>query len=109
MTPDRFQEILSLIREKFEVVEEKKIALDDMPGTIETIVFISPMGRMKLDFIRRPVVLGKKAIGSKRIGSDTRVEYIYSDTEESFRMNCYQWNEATEAWNEIRGDIDITL
>jgi len=54
-----------------------------------------------LEFVSKPVILDKKTTFSKRIGSDTAVEYIYSDTEKNQHLIAYTWSEAEDNWKEI--------
>ena len=68
-----------------------------------------PLGRMKLNRTTKPRVLGKKIIGSKRIGSDTTVEYLYSDTEKSHQFGAYRWNEDEQTWVEMAKDRDTMI
>jgi hypothetical protein len=56
---------------------------------------------MKLEYITRPVVIDKKTHGSRRIGSHTDVEYVYSDTEFSHSLKAYKWDENDQIWVEI--------
>lgn len=73
------------------------------PGGIDIdfIIFKGPLGMMKLEFITKPAILDKKTTYSRRIGSETKVDYIYSDTEKSSKFIAYKWNEDQEAWVEI--------
>ena len=113
MTQEKWQNIISLIKDKFEVEEEGTEELDppqaaqaggreDMPdGKVEFIIFQGPLGRMKLEYTTKPVILDKKTIGSRRIGSDTAVQYIYSDTEFANIFKAYKWDADDEVWVEM--------
>lgn len=102
MTLEKWQDILALVKDKFEVEEEGREELADVPhATVEYVVFDGPLGRMRLEFAVKPVVLDKKAIGSKRIGSETTVEYVYSDTEFTHTFKAYVWDAPTETWVEM--------
>ena len=50
-----------------------------------------------------------KTRGSKRIGSQASVEFIYSNTEKSQTFTAYLWNEAAEDWRQIDGFNDSVL
>ncbi len=104
MKPERWKEIVFLVKERFEVIEERGFDFENMPGHVETITFLSPLGKMKLEFTRKPVVLDKRTIGSKRIGSQAKVEYTYSDVEETFRLNTYRWNDDQSQWDEMKAE-----
>jgi len=101
MTYDRWQDLRESIREKYDIEEEKINKNDDGIGTCETIVFIGPGGRIRLELLKRPVRLGAKTSYSKRIGSDVAVEYQYSDTDESITLKAYRFIKDDDEWEEI--------
>jgi len=102
MLPEKWENLVDDIKDKFEVEKQGKEHLDDQGGTdIESIIFKSPLGRVKLEFITKPVVLDKKTFYSQRIGSRTSVEYIYSEDEKSHKLAAYKWNEDQSDWVEI--------
>ena len=105
MTPDKWQNIKGMVKDKFEVLEEFSEELTESPGTIEGIVFIGPVGKMKLEFITRPVVLDKKTIHSgKRIGGMVKVDYVYSDDEMTHSFKAYKWDDSDEEWVEMEAE-----
>ena len=57
------------------------------------------MGEIKLEFHVRDLVLEQKTSYSRRIGSGTKVDYVYSDTEKTYRLKAYK-KEAGE-WKEM--------
>jgi len=100
MNQEKWQNIVGLIKDKFAVEDEGREELEDIPkGYVEFIIFQSPLGRVKLECATKPVVLDKKSIGSKRIGSEATVRYIYSDTEMSNIFKAYKWED--EEWVEM--------
>lgn len=102
MTKEKWQDILANIKDKFEVEDKGSEHLDDEGGVdIEYIVFQGPVGKMRLEYVTKPVVLDRKTTYSKRIGSETKVDYIYSETEKSERMTAYKWDEDDEEWVEM--------
>lgn len=101
MQDDKWQDIVGRVKDDFEVFEHETAELGEMPGTVEYIVFKGPLGKMKLERTSRPLVLDKKALGSKRIGSDTYVEYIYSDTEKTHTFKAYRWDDGQNDWVEM--------
>ncbi|KKQ60294.1 MAG: hypothetical protein US81_C0025G0001, partial [Parcubacteria group bacterium GW2011_GWE2_38_18] len=102
MTKERWQEILGQIKDSFSIEEEGSEHLEEEGGVdIDFVVFNGPLGRMKLELISRPVVLDKKTIYSKRIGSNAQVEYVYSDHERSFKLMAYKWDESADDWIEM--------
>ena len=103
MTDEKWQEVKGMIKDKFTVIEERTepFSEDRGPGETELIIFLSPMGKVKLERTSQPLVLDKKTFGSKRIGSYTKVEYVYSDSEKVHKFRAYTWNEADQAWAEF--------
>ena len=100
MQEEKWENIKGMIKDKFEVEDEGKNELEDVPnGQVEFIIFESPLGRIKLEYITKPVVLDKRTIGSRRIGSETTVEYIYSEDEFSNTFKAYKWED--ESWIEL--------
>ncbi|MFH1325999.1 MAG: hypothetical protein ABIH48_00840 [Candidatus Falkowbacteria bacterium] len=111
MTKEKWEDTKDLVKDQFEVEEEGKEDIDPpqaaqaggrktVPNsTVEFIIFEGPLGRMKLEYITKPIVLDKKTIGSRRIGSDTTVEYIYSEDEFSNTFKAYKWED--ERWEEM--------
>ena len=102
MTKDKWLTIIGNIKDKFVVLENEKEHIDDEGGIdVEFIVFNGPLGKMRLEFIERPVVLDKKTTYSNRIGSETKINYVYSDAEKSSQMIAYKWDDSQNDWTEI--------
>lgn len=102
MQPEKWQEIVGKIKDNFAVEDTGREQQPDQGGTdIEYIVFNGPLGRLKLKFISRPVILDKKTKYSKRIGATTVIDYIYSPDEKSHKLKVYKWDEALDDWQEI--------
>ncbi len=102
MTPEKWQNIISKVKDDFKIEESSKYHLDEEGGTdIEFIVFQGPLGKMKLEFISKPVVLDKKTTYSNRIGSLTKVDYIYSQNEKNHKLRIYKWDDLQNEWLEI--------
>jgi len=106
MTRERWEDLVGNVKDKFKVEEEGSKHDDEQGGVdIEFIVFSGPLGRIKLEFISRPVVLDKKTNYSNRIGSETQVKYVYSETEKNSRLTAYKWDESKDDWIEINGSM----
>ncbi len=106
MTIEKWKETLGRVKDKFGMEDYGKEHIDDEGGVdIEYVVFESPQGRFRLEFISKPVVLDKKTIFSKRIGSETKVEYVYSDEEKMNKMMAYKFSEDSESWEEINANL----
>ena len=108
MTEEKWQNIIAQIKDgdKFEEINHQTQDLPEEmgPGTVEIIEFKGPLGQMKLERTTQPLVIDKKTIGSRRIGSDTKVEYIYSDTEKVHKFKAYRLDENNGEWVEMQMD-----
>jgi len=110
MTDERWKEILGRVKDSFEVTEERTEDLqeDSGLGTVEVIEFKGPLGRMKLERTTQPLIIDKKTMGSRRIGSETAVQYVYSETEKVHKFKAYRFDESNQNWIEMtmeRGDM----
>lgn len=102
MTPEKWQNIIGNVKDKFEVLENGSEHLEEEGGIdIEYIIFNGPLGKMRLEFVTKPVVIDKKTTYSNRIGSETKVDYVYSEAEKSHQLLTYKWDEAEDNWAEI--------
>ena len=102
MTPEKWQNIIGNIKDNFKVEDEGSEHLEEEGGVdIEYIVFQGPLGRMRLEFVSKPVVLDKKTLYSRRIGSETKVEYVYSETERTYNLTAYKWDDDKNEWTEV--------
>lgn len=103
MNEEQWQETIGRIQDSFRVLEHEVVRGDEATGDVERIVFESPQGRMKLERISKPRVIGKTALGSKRIGSSVSVQYHYSPTERIHTVKAYRWDEVSGDWKEVSG------
>ncbi|OGF27394.1 hypothetical protein A2303_05395 [Candidatus Falkowbacteria bacterium RIFOXYB2_FULL_47_14] len=102
MMPEKWETTKNNIKDNFEVLDEGCSHMDEEGGVdIEYIVFDGPLGRMRLEFVSKPVIMDKKTTYSKRIGSETAVEYVYSADEKSHKLIVYKWNDAQGEWLEV--------
>jgi hypothetical protein len=102
MTTERWHEIMGQIKDNFDVKDSGIEHLDEQGGVdIEFIEFQGPLGLMRLELESRPVVSGKKTTYSNRIGSQTAVEYQYSETEKVYELFAFKWDEAQEVWVDV--------
>lgn len=102
MTPEKWKETVGKIKDNFEIEDSGREFFEDQGG-IETehIIFNGPLGRMRLEFVSKPVVLDRKTKYSNRIGAQTIVDYVYSDSEKSRQFKAYKWDSAFNDWVEI--------
>lgn len=108
MTEERWEQIVGQIKdnEKLELIDERCEDLPEEagPGSVEIIEFIGPLGKMKLERTTQPLIIDKKVLGSRRIGSDSTIEYKYSDTEKVHRFTAYRMDPDDEIWVEMKMD-----
>ena len=105
MLLEKWKNLIDDIKDKFEVEKEGEEHLDERGGIdIEFIIFKSPLGRVKLEFVTKPVVLDKKDIYSQRIGAQSNIEYVYSEDEKTTRLVAYKYNDVEKEWVEINTD-----
>lgn len=106
MTDERWKEIITKIKNAFEVSvhETEELPENVGKGTVEYIEFEGPLGKMRLERTTQAVVLDKKTLGSRRIGGETAVQYVYSDDEVFHKFSALQWNDVTGEWDEMKMD-----
>lgn len=105
MNDERWAQITTLIKDKFEIEDQGIEELD--PGQSEYFIFEGPLGRMRLERTTRPKLKDRKVHGSTRIGGTSHEERIYSDDETVSFFKAYRWDEDQQDWLEI--DIDKML
>jgi hypothetical protein len=103
MNEERWEQIKEMAKNDFEVLENTILELpqEQGGGNRETLIFNGPLGKIKLEYILKPVVLDKKTIYSNRAGQQTKVDYILSDTEKVKTLLAYNWDSASEHWVKI--------
>jgi hypothetical protein len=101
MNDERWEELLYKIGLKSGPLDVKVDTMDEGRTKIETVVFQTAMGKLKLQRTSKPVVVERKTRYSKRIGGATDEEYVYSETDKSYRVALYRWNEEESAWDEV--------
>jgi len=102
MTEERWHDIKHQVKENFTIDEE--YTEDLSPGTAEVIEFVSPQGKMKIRFISRPKVLDKKTTYSNRVGSDVKVDYVFSEDEVVSHLEILLWSDEDYGWRKIESD-----
>lgn len=110
MTDERWGEIKGMVKDKFGVDQEstQDLPAEEGGGVIEIIEFTGPLGRMRLTRTTQPLVTGKKVLGSRRIGSESTVQYQYSETETVNKFTVYKYNSAIDNWEAMemeRGEM----
>lgn len=102
MNQERWTKITNNIKDNFEMEDEGEQHLDDEGGVdIKFVVFNGPLGKIRLEYIVKPVILDKKTTYSRRIGSETKVDYVYSEEDKSHKMIAYKWSDENDDWMEM--------
>ena len=101
MHEDRYNDIKQKIKSSFEIIDERTEKDDQRREEIEITEFISPLGKLKVEWITRPKVLDKKTFYSNRIGSDVKVDIVYAEDEFTHTFKVYKEDEVTGDWQEI--------
>jgi hypothetical protein len=108
MDIDRWAQLKESIKSRFDVedegVEDLIIETQDglvKQGSADFLIAQTPMGRIKLALEKKPVVLNKTEHYSHRAGQSARVEYEFSDTEHTYKMRAYKWDDMEETWEPI--------
>jgi len=111
MQDEKWEALKEELKRKFKVQNERfeDIIKETADGTIkqgvaEIIEFETPLGKIKLVRESRPVVLGKKEIYSHQQGKAARTEYEFSETEFSYKIKAYKWNDDQDDWKEMDAD-----
>ncbi len=105
MTKEKWEAIKGKVLDAFEIIDKGAEHYDEEGGVdVDFVEFNSPLGRTRLEFIEKPIVLDKKTIYSHRGGSDTGVEYLYSPTEKSARLQVSKWDENDNDWVQVNAE-----
>ncbi|MFH0828996.1 MAG: hypothetical protein V1907_02335 [Candidatus Kerfeldbacteria bacterium] len=108
MHDEQWKDTIGRIQDTFKVERHEVTRGDEASGDLEVIEFETPQGRMKLERVSKPRVIGKTALGSKRIGSNVSVKYQYSATEKVHTVRAFRWDAARGDWLEIMGKNEST-
>ncbi|MBI4426262.1 MAG: hypothetical protein HY567_01690 [Candidatus Kerfeldbacteria bacterium] len=101
MHDEQWKETVGRIQDTFRVLSHEVVRGDEVSGDVEFIEFESPQGRMKVERTSKPRIVGKTALGSKRIGSSVSVHYEYSPTDRVHTVKAYRWNDVKGDWDEV--------
>jgi hypothetical protein len=104
MNDEKWEELVTRIETKLKIVDRKVTTADEGRARVESIIFVSPEGKMKLERTSKPLVVDKKVHYSKRIGSSPSVEYVFSPTEKVHRVQLFRWSDGAMEWEELKLD-----
>ncbi|OGE80251.1 MAG: hypothetical protein A2660_00055 [Candidatus Doudnabacteria bacterium RIFCSPHIGHO2_01_FULL_45_18] len=118
MIDEKWEALKEELHRKFKVEDEHfedlVMQTGDGPvvqGQAEIIIFSAkggsasggelPFSKIKLVRESKPVVLDKKMIYSHQQGKSARTEYKFSETEKSYKIKAYKWDDYNDDWKEI--------
>ncbi|HYC80002.1 MAG TPA: hypothetical protein VEC17_03160 [Candidatus Binatia bacterium] len=108
MDINKWEQLKESLKQKFEIEDEgtEDLTMDTQDGEVvkgsaNFVVMQTPVGKVKLSFEKKPLVLEKKEHFSHRAGQAARVEYVFSDKEFTYKLKAYKWNDIDEDWDEI--------
>lgn len=106
MNQDKWNIILENIERQFKVLDR---GADENNGTkIEWIEFENPKGRMKLEWVEKPRVMGLETRYSRRAGTSAgNVKQVESKSETVNFVRAYIFSEEKNDWEEMR-PTDLT-
>ncbi|MDD5606109.1 MAG: hypothetical protein PHR51_02215 [Patescibacteria group bacterium] len=100
MNDSKWADLITNVESKFEVLENSKYDIEDIPNAFaEVVVFMGPLGKMKLERVTRPRVVGEKTFGGSKYGAASGTEKIYSEDEFVNVMRVYR--EVGGEWQEV--------
>ena len=99
MTYEKWKKIIDMVNENFKIFDKGEEELE--LGKIEWIEFDSPLGKLRLELLEKPKIIDKKTLYTTRIGSDVKVEYVYSKDEKIYEFSAFRWDDESEEWLEI--------
>ncbi|MBI5733562.1 MAG: hypothetical protein HY973_01275 [Candidatus Kerfeldbacteria bacterium] len=103
MTYERWQDICESVKSKFKVQAEAQEPSADGHGHVEFLEFSGPLGEMRLELAVRPRVKDVKTIYSKRMGSQSTVQYEYDDSVHTLTLHVFRRSTGGD-WQEIKTD-----
>ncbi|MFA5248501.1 MAG: hypothetical protein WC415_04735 [Patescibacteria group bacterium] len=105
MTREKWEYIIGDVEDKFGLLEKGRESFVEEGGVnVDYVVFNSPAGKIRLEYIEKPVVLGKKTQYSHRAGTTAEIDYVYSETEKTATFVAYKWSTDNDDWSEIEAE-----
>ncbi len=104
MNDEKWLDVVAKIKDKFEIIEREKIDLDD-GGVEESIIFDSPLGKMKIVRTVRPRAVDR----GRQIGRHgTTVLEHEGDTSEDrmmYQMEIFKWDNYADDWTKANLEL----
>lgn len=99
MLDTQWEALVGRIKDTFPVEDELREELTDGPGHRHAVIFQGPAGKMLVERIVKPLMLGTHAISANRIGAASTVVHEYSETETTSTVRLFRWQ--NEEWQEM--------
>lgn len=91
MNDDKWAELVDRVGSQFGILEEGDESIKDVPnGRREFVIFEGPMGKMMIERMTRPKVMGEKSFGGSKYGAGAGIEKIYSTDETTKTIKVYK-------------------
>lgn len=109
MNDERWQDLKDKIEMKFGSFDSdtQELFIEDdlghkIPQRIESLIFKSDLGELKIERTSHPKIIDRKAHYTKGAGG-ADVEYVTSEDEFSYKVTVYKKDEVTGQW----GPLDL--
>lgn len=109
MQDEKWENLIDNLEIKFGKLSRKSqttVSTDDIGHEIkseeEWVEFETPLGKMKLSRVTRPMIIDKKFHYTHTGGGKGKVEYVLSDTEKTQKVTLYKWNSLNNEWQEVK-------
>ena len=100
MTYERWQDIRESVKSKFKVSSEGQEPSEDGHGHVEFLEFTGPLGEIRLELAVRSRVKDVKTIYSKRMGSQSTVQYEYDESVHTLTLHAFRLSVGGD-WEEV--------
>ena len=105
MNDQRWEEVLRRLDKQFGDLEFDEVEDETTHAVVESVVWASPAGKMRLTRTTRPLILDSKRHFSNRAGAGSHVEYTFSKSEITQKVRLYKWNELQNDWEEVDSSL----
>ena len=105
MNDQKWEQVLRRLDKQFGDLEFDEIEDETTHTIVESVVWMSPNGKMKLTRTTRPLILDSKRHFSNRAGAGMHVEHTYSKTEMTQKVKLYTWNAGRNDWDEVDASL----
>lgn len=104
MTPERWEEIKTMILSKFPVEYHETEDTEDMLGKIEVIECESPVGSLRVEYVTRPRVSSERTGGAFGRKSDDDKE-IQPQSPWIYELHLFIWDDVEHDWTNVHADM----